>query len=37
VVRLENGATQTLSFEAEPGYRVGEKVKISDGVIVRNS
>jgi outer membrane lipoprotein SlyB len=37
VVRLENGATQTVSFEAEPGYRVGEKVKINDGVIVRNS
>jgi len=36
LVRLQNGATQTVSFTAEPGYRVGDKVKINDGVIVRN-
>jgi outer membrane lipoprotein SlyB len=36
VVRLENGATQTGTFTDEPGYRVGDKVKINDGVIVRN-
>jgi outer membrane lipoprotein SlyB len=36
LVRLETGATQTVSFAAEPGYRVGDKVKINDGVIVRN-
>lgn len=36
LVRLQNGATQTVSFAAEPGYRVGDKVKINDGVIVRN-
>jgi hypothetical protein len=37
LVRLENGATQTVTFAAEPDYRVGDKVKINDGVIVRNS
>jgi len=36
VVRLQNGATQTVSYAAEPGFRVGDKVKINDGVIVRN-
>jgi outer membrane lipoprotein SlyB len=36
LVRLQNGATQTVSFATEPGYRVGDKVKINDGVIVRN-
>jgi outer membrane lipoprotein SlyB len=35
LVRLQNGATQTVSFAAEPGYRVGDKVQINDGVIVR--
>lgn len=36
LVRLDSGATQTVSFAAEPGYRVGDKVKINNGVIVRN-
>jgi outer membrane lipoprotein SlyB len=36
LVRLQNGAAQTVIFAAEPGYRVGDKVKINDGVIVRN-
>lgn len=36
LVRLQNGATQTVSFASDPGYRVGDKVKINDGVIVRN-
>jgi outer membrane lipoprotein SlyB len=36
LVRLENGTAQTVTFAAEPGYRVGDKVKISDGAIVRN-
>lgn len=36
LVRLQNGATQTVVFAAEPGFQVGEKVKINDGVIVRN-
>jgi outer membrane lipoprotein SlyB len=37
LVRLENGAAQTVTFPTEPGYRVGDKVKINDGVLVRNS
>lgn len=36
LVRLQNGATQTVAFASDPGYRVGDKVKINDGVIVRN-
>jgi outer membrane lipoprotein SlyB len=36
MVRLQNGSAQTVSFAADPGYRVGDKVKINDGVIVRN-
>lgn len=36
VVRLQNGATQAVTFAADPGYRVGDTVKINDGVIVRN-
>lgn len=35
-VRLDSGATQAVTFAADPGYRVGDKVKINDGVIVRN-
>jgi outer membrane lipoprotein SlyB len=36
VVRLHGGATRTLTFAADPGYRVGDKVKINDGVLARN-
>ena len=36
LVRLQNGATQTVTFATDPGYRVGDKVKINEGVIVRN-
>ncbi|MFH1493800.1 MAG: hypothetical protein ABIG70_03290 [Pseudomonadota bacterium] len=36
LVRLQNGATQTFNFAAEPGFKVGDAVKINDGVIVRN-
>ena len=36
LVRLQNGATQTVTFAAEPEYRVGDSVKINDGVISRN-
>lgn len=33
VVRLHNGSAQTVSFAAEPGFKVGDKVKINAGVI----
>ncbi|MBI3524358.1 MAG: glycine zipper 2TM domain-containing protein [Betaproteobacteria bacterium] len=36
VVRLQNGTAQTISYAADPGFRVGDKVKVNDGVIVRN-
>lgn len=36
LVRLENGAAQTVTFAAEPGFKVGDKIKINEGVIVRN-
>lgn len=35
LVRLQNGATQTVTFTTEPDYRVGDSVKINDGVITR--
>lgn len=36
LVRLETGATQTVVFATEPGYRVGDPVRINDGEMVRN-
>jgi len=35
VVRLEDNTAQTVHFQAEPGFRVGEQVKLSGGQIVR--
>ena len=37
VVRLQNGTTQMVPFATDPGYRVGEKVKVDAGVITRTS
>ena len=36
LVRLQNGGTQTVAFETDPGYRIGDKVRINDGVLTRN-
>lgn len=36
LVRLENGGTQTVSFETDPGLRVGDKVRIAGGGLVRD-
>lgn len=36
LVRLQNGGTQTASFEADPGYRIGDKVRITDGILARD-
>jgi outer membrane lipoprotein SlyB len=36
VVRYDNGATQTIPYDNNPGFRVGEKVKVNDGVVVRD-
>jgi outer membrane lipoprotein SlyB len=35
VVRLQNGTAQTVSFPAAPGFRVGDKVKVTAGVITQ--
>ena len=36
LVRLQNGGAQTVSFAADPGYRVGEKVRLNDGTLTRD-
>ena len=36
LVRLQNGGAQTVSFPADPGYRVGEKVRLTDGTLTRD-
>ena len=35
LVRLQNGSAQTISFAAEPGFKVGDKVQVNAGVISR--
>jgi len=34
VVRLDNGGTQTVSYEAQPGFAVGARVKVENGTLV---
>jgi len=36
VVRFENGATQNISYDNDPGYRVGDHVKVNGNVLVRD-
>jgi outer membrane lipoprotein SlyB len=36
VVRLHNGSAQTVSFATDPGFQVGDKVKVNAGVITHN-
>jgi len=36
VVRYGNGATQTIVYENDPGYRVGDKVRVNNNVLVRD-
>jgi outer membrane lipoprotein SlyB len=35
LVRMQNGAAQTVVYAEEPGLRVGEAIKLNDGVITR--
>jgi outer membrane lipoprotein SlyB len=35
VVRMDNGAYQTIAMEHQPGVRVGDRVRIDGGQIVR--
>ena len=37
VIRFANGGTQTVQYANDPGMRVGEKVKINDGVLTRDN
>jgi hypothetical protein len=36
VVRYANGGNQTIVYENDPGYRVGERVRVNDGALVRD-
>jgi outer membrane lipoprotein SlyB len=36
VVRYENGATQSVRYDSDPGFRVGEQVRVADGVLTRD-
>lgn len=37
LVRLQNGAMQTIPSTVEPDFRVGDKVKINEGVLAHDS
>ena len=37
VIRFANGGTQTVQYANDPGLRVGEKVKVNDGVLTRDN
>lgn len=37
VIRYTNGGTQTITYENDPGLRVGEKVKVNNGVLERDA
>jgi outer membrane lipoprotein SlyB len=37
VIRYPNGGTQTVQYANDPGLRVGEKVKINEGVLTRDN
>ena len=34
--RLQDGGTQTISYETEPAFRVGDKVRVENGALVPN-
>lgn len=36
IVRLEGGGTQAASYDAAPGFTVGDKVRVENGTLVRN-
>lgn len=35
VVRYNSGGTQTLTYENDPGFRAGDRVRVSNGVLTR--
>lgn len=36
ITRLENGGTQAVSYETDPGYKAGDRVRVENGTLVRN-
>jgi len=36
VVRYDNGSTQNISYDNDPGFRVGDQVKVNGNVLVRD-
>lgn len=34
IVRLDNGGTQAVAYEAVPGFKVGDKVRVENGVLL---
>jgi len=36
-VRLNDGTTQSFTFGSAPGYQQGDRVKVVDGRLVRDS
>lgn len=36
ITRLENGGTQAIPYETDPGYKVGDRVRVENGTLVRN-
>jgi hypothetical protein len=34
-VKLEDGTHRTMRYEAEPAFRVGDRVRIENGLLVR--
>jgi outer membrane lipoprotein SlyB len=36
ITRLESGGTQAVSYETDPGYKVGDRVRVENGTLVRN-
>jgi outer membrane lipoprotein SlyB len=37
VIRYDNGGTQTMTYENDPGLRTGDKVKVNNGVLTRDN
>ena len=37
VIRFFNGGSQTVQYANDPGLRIGEKVKINEGVLMRDN
>ncbi len=36
VTRLEGGGAQNISYPSDPGYKVGDRVRVENGTLVRN-